>query len=764
MEKEYRANRNETFLKYLFSYFLIIFISIIISTAAYFISVQIIQDEIDKAHYNSLNQVKRIVDDRLSEVSKLYLQIGLDHRIQLAMNYGASLKPSEIFNLAQIQKDLLKYKITNPMIKEIYIYFDNNEMILYDNGKIPLDALDQAKLSSDPILIRQWLESKEVGFIPYKDNNLQKEIVYMESLPIPRKKNMSGKLIVVFDEKRINPLIEGLKWIDENEILIVDKYNRAFLFGEKYDSSDLISEEIFDNLKSTNYSKDYVTSHVSSNITEWKYISVIPRHIYFGKVKQVKSVIYASLFLCLLFGGFVAYFFANRNYKPMNKLIHFIRSDLKQTYTREENEYDFIKNVLEKVFKEKEVINVQISKQRDKLRNQFMTKLVKGKLHFDGVQEMLELYDIQISDDNFYIVIVFLMDDISNLFFENGEDDVIDNLDMANFILQNVAEELVNEKFQGFYLQDDDYGICLINIGKEDLHGSERDIKAIVQQIKKFTQEKFGIFLSVAISQYEKGFSGISQAYKEAVEVMEYHILMGRSEVLSYSDLQRYNNTINHNNLLQDEHQFINYVLVKDFYNAKRVFNTIIQEWFINDMPSLQLAKCRMYSIINSLINALEELKKSYGEEFIQNVQLIDSLLQCESLSELKHEIVKMMDRIEEYFKGNDPYNGEEIHKKVMSYIKEHYNMQDLNVSKIADEFQIDVPYLSKSFKKGTGIGPLKYLQMIRIDKAKELLVNTNRNIKDISTEVGFISTVSFTRVFKQYEGITPGAYRNIMK
>lgn len=181
-------------------------------------------------------------------------------------------------------------------------------------------------------------------------------------------------------------------------------------------------------------------------------------------------------------------------------------------------------------------------------------------------------------------------------------------------------------------------------------------------------------------------------------------------------------------------------------------------------MPSLQLAKCRMYSIINSLINALEELRKSYGEELIQNVRLMDGLLQCESLSELKHEIVEMMDRIEVYFKREDPYNGEEIHKKVMSYIKEHYSVHDLNVSKIADEFQIDVPYLSKSFKKGTGIGPLKFLQMIRIDKAKELLANTNTNIKDISAEVGFISTVSFTRVFKQYEGITPGAYRNIMK
>ncbi|SDX89823.1 AraC family transcriptional regulator [Paenibacillus sp. CF384] len=750
MDKEYRTNRNETFLKNLFSYFLIIFISIIISTAAYLISVQIIRDEIDKAHYNSLNQVKRIVDDRLSEVSKLFLQIGLDQRIQLAMNYGASLKPGEIFNLAQIQKDLLKYKLTNPIIKEIYIYFSNNKIILYDDGKFPLDALDKAEFSSNSTLTRQWLEGKEVGFIPYKANNLQNEIVFMESLSIPRKKNMSGKLIVVFDKKVINPLIEGLKWMDENEILIVDKNNRAFLFGEQNDSSRLISEANFDNLTSTTNSKKYVTSHVTSNITQWKYISVIPRHIYFGRVNQVKSVIYVSLFLCLLFGGLVAYLFAYKNYKPMNKLIQFIRSDIKHSYAREENEYDFIKNVLEKVYKEKEVINVQISKQRDKLRNQFMTKMVKGKLHLDGIEEMLALYDIQISNDNFYVVMVFY--EISNL-----------NLDMANFIVQNIAEELVNEKFRGFYLQDDDYSICLVDVGKEDLHGSERDIKAIVQQIKKINQEKFGIFLSVAISQYEKGFSGISQAYKVAVEVMEYHILMGRSEVLSYSDLQRYNNKVHHH-LLHDEHQFINYVLVMDYDNAKRIFNTIIQEWFINDMPSFQLAKCRMYSIINALIIALKELKRSYGEEFIQNNQLIDRLLQCESLSELKHVIDEMMDRIEVYFKRDDPYKSEEIHKKVMSYIKEHYSLQELNVSKIADEFQIDVPYLSKSFKKGTGIGPLKFLHMIRIDKAKELLVNTNTNIRDISTEVGYISTVSFTRVFKQYEGITPGAYRDIMK
>jgi AraC-like DNA-binding protein len=63
-------------------------------------------------------------------------------------------------------------------------------------------------------------------------------------------------------------------------------------------------------------------------------------------------------------------------------------------------------------------------------------------------------------------------------------------------------------------------------------------------------------------------------------------------------------------------------------------------------------------------------------------------------------------------------------------------------------------------FKKKMGIGPLEYLQLLRIEKSKQLLNDGNNRIKDVAKKIGFINSASFIRVFKKYEGVSPGVYR----
>jgi two-component system, response regulator YesN len=52
------------------------------------------------------------------------------------------------------------------------------------------------------------------------------------------------------------------------------------------------------------------------------------------------------------------------------------------------------------------------------------------------------------------------------------------------------------------------------------------------------------------------------------------------------------------------------------------------------------------------------------------------------------------------------------------------------------------------------------YINMLRINRIKQLLINTKKTIKEIVNETGYIDVSSFTRKFKKIEGITPGKYR----
>ena len=68
---------------------------------------------------------------------------------------------------------------------------------------------------------------------------------------------------------------------------------------------------------------------------------------------------------------------------------------------------------------------------------------------------------------------------------------------------------------------------------------------------------------------------------------------------------------------------------------------------------------------------------------------------------------------------------------------------------------------MSYLFKKGFDVNFSEYLWNIRMEKAKELLSQTDMNIDQISVQVGYLNTSSFRRKFKQETGFTPSQYRS---
>ena len=97
---------------------------------------------------------------------------------------------------------------------------------------------------------------------------------------------------------------------------------------------------------------------------------------------------------------------------------------------------------------------------------------------------------------------------------------------------------------------------------------------------------------------------------------------------------------------------------------------------------------------------------------------------------------------------------------KAMQYIQEKYWNPQLSLTQLGDELNISPYYLSRLFKERYGMSISDFLAKVRIQKAKEQLCSTNDNICVIAEECGFFSSNVFIRVFKKWEGITPGAYR----
>ncbi len=94
-----------------------------------------------------------------------------------------------------------------------------------------------------------------------------------------------------------------------------------------------------------------------------------------------------------------------------------------------------------------------------------------------------------------------------------------------------------------------------------------------------------------------------------------------------------------------------------------------------------------------------------------------------------------------------------------IQYLKVNFD-KPLSLSTLADELEISPSYLSELLKKELNMTYVKYVQMLRMNRAKELLVETTSNVKDIALVVGYDSEHSFIRNFKSVERMTPSQYR----
>jgi AraC-like DNA-binding protein len=96
---------------------------------------------------------------------------------------------------------------------------------------------------------------------------------------------------------------------------------------------------------------------------------------------------------------------------------------------------------------------------------------------------------------------------------------------------------------------------------------------------------------------------------------------------------------------------------------------------------------------------------------------------------------------------------------KITEWIRVHLSKR-ISLKNVAYEFNYSREYLSRFFKKNMGMGVQEYINKMRIAKARELLVESDKNILEIASELGFADDKYFLKLFKRYEKITPGEYR----
>lgn len=97
----------------------------------------------------------------------------------------------------------------------------------------------------------------------------------------------------------------------------------------------------------------------------------------------------------------------------------------------------------------------------------------------------------------------------------------------------------------------------------------------------------------------------------------------------------------------------------------------------------------------------------------------------------------------------------------ILEWIRVNYD-KDISSSDIAEHFNYNENYLSRLIRNKTGLGLQKYIAAKKIEKAKEILLDSDSSVKEVAFCLGFTDDKYFMRVFKNFQGITPTQFRNM--
>ncbi|WP_284638577.1 helix-turn-helix domain-containing protein [Paenibacillus silviterrae] len=794
MLNKWRIDRRSVLMTWLLSYMAVLLLPVSMSVIVYWQSSNTLGQEIHQANNSLLLQVREMMDNQFESMERLNLELTTNVKVRELLHSNKYERyPAEyMYDLYQVTKDFLNYQTSYSLIDLFYIYIPGKDTLLLPGVYRQSEFAYKLIHESAAFPYAKWKDivtSKNFrGFITMtrvkEDGSRNKSLAFVSTLP-PENNAPVGTNVIMIDQSRILRSLQNMELFNKGHVLILNEMNQTLVStSEEAITLDPAFEQAMLENNSFLWKKgnqQYEVSFIESSKSKLKYVSLIPSDLFWEKAERVRSLTYMSIAISLLGGILLTSFFVMKNYYPVRRLVHALTGRMEVPRQRSFNEFSFIQEAVDHTLVEMNRIMLERKRQHPILRNNFLQRLLKGKL--DGqipVDESLAAFDIRLRSDDFAVMMIYTSD--SERFLERvpGMAEP-EGTKLMHFIMKNVLEELVNERHLGYVVEMEEMQACLINLSGEQ-QGQERlsELLDICKAAQAFLSSKYHIGVTLSVSRIHKGIHEIVNAYQEALDAMEYKLVMGSEEILSYEEIHKITSSEDPDVVyyypLQLEQQLINFVKLGDFPMARQTLEEVIQRNLSGTVLSVTMARCLILNLASTLIKTLSEIGDSQDALLLQKLhhveKRIERLTSCETMQEMKDQLIAFVEKVCEYTLARRQQHLQQSKQRVMeerisqihAFIEEHYKDPNLNISMIGDHFEMKAAYLSKLFKDHTGEGLLETINRTRIAKAKRLITDRNKNVSDVAGCVGFNDVNAFIRTFKKYESITPGKYKELME
>ncbi|MFD2657063.1 AraC family transcriptional regulator [Gracilibacillus thailandensis] len=748
------------------SFLMILFITsipgIVSAIGIYTFGLYSTEEELRKIHVEEINDRAQNIDDQFTylEESLSYWAFEPIFNSQLTnMDYV-----SEFQKTRDLKQKLLILQGSHPLIDEVELFVNGRDPILlspylsFIKDHNMEDAYQSLLLGSQNVT---W--DQEEQFI--ENTKYTNDIVLTHQIP-GVVNHPFGAIIVKIDKQKLASLIETLTPYSDGFTMLFNQDNEVLLSTAESNHEDLanvLSNELNKNQnKSSSFQLDWEneTFSVSSGQFDrigstWTYVSAAPITAITSPIVTISKVIMVASLSILILAFLMTWFASNRLYKPVRNLVNSLTTPDKQKVKTDE--FKQIHEQFHALTDERRHLEERLSEQIPQLRQNFLVQLTKGYLYDyseNALKQRMEKYGWSVKDHTFVLLDIQLtgMYDADKV---NEEDD-----SLLTFAMANIAEDITKEQFQQYTIlnnYDLSAGIFLIvPNNKESLPTS---LHKLAENITEAINKVLALKVTITISSKTEQVKQISHLFEE----------IGRGK--RYREFENQNQIIHLNELQEREYKkklYYPFELEKEIIQCIRRGRTNETEAFIrqffnylvengNKELNVQASIMQLYSTIQH-----EILHSGIDPTVLYNGRnMYEELAQIREREWIVRWLVdKVIQPYVDFVENNMNIEMKHLVDEVTLYIHENY-MEDISLEICADQADTTAYTLSKAFKKVLGINFIDYLTRIRLDQAKELLMNSNLKINEIAESVGYRHSY-FNRIFKKHVGVPPSQYRKI--
>ena len=207
------------------------------------------------------------------------------------------------------------------------------------------------------------------------------------------------------------------------------------------------------------------------------------------------------------------------------------------------------------------------------------------------------------------------------------------------------------------------------------------------------------------------------------------------------------------------EKQLIYAIQTGNTADARRYLNEILGHIFFASADNLEAIKIRAMELCVLISRAALDSGADMNSIYQYNVQILSDFFELQTIEDVCATLTEILRRFsDETFRFMEVKHVDLLSKAV-SFIRTNY-MHKISLEDVADYIYLSPSYLSKIFKEELGTNFNSYLNLVRIEKSKILLLSEQLSISEVSELVGFFDQSYFNKVFKRITGMTPKKYR----